>query len=77
MLKEEMEPGPHAVTWDGTVDGRRGSAGVYFARLQVSGSTEARQIHRKVVIRLAGPAAVERLDPSDGHHRLAGRSERE
>lgn len=50
MLKEEMEPGPHAVTWDGTVDGQRAPAGVYFARLQVSGATETRQIHRKVVI---------------------------
>ncbi len=45
LVARSLEPGPHAVAWDGTDDrGRAVGAGTYFYRLETSDHVEARKV---------------------------------
>ena len=50
LLKDELDAGPHSVTWDARIDGRPAPAGVYYARLQVFGPAGDHELQRKIVI---------------------------
>jgi hypothetical protein len=45
LLDETLEPGPHAVIWDGRNDhGHAVSSGMYFYRLEAGGFIDTRQL---------------------------------
>jgi hypothetical protein len=43
LLDGQLPPGYHGSVWDGMTQGRRASAGVYFARMEAGGETQTRK----------------------------------
>ena len=51
LVDEEVEPGEHVATWDGTTDsGERAASGVYFVRLEAGRLRRASAVARKLVL---------------------------